>query len=109
MTAQQIGPEVRSLMRNYLRRGFISRLVASCASALAAWHFLGAGRARAQASVGVSRFDHVAVPMRNSEAMARFYRALGFKVNEGERICSVHFGDHKINFHQPALWQSAKF
>ncbi len=96
-------------MRNCLRRGFISRLAASCATALTAWHFLGVGRARAQASGGVSGFDHVAVPMRNSEAMARFYRELGFKVNEGERICSVHFGDHKINFHQPALWQSDAF
>jgi len=57
----------------------------------------------------VSGFDHVAAPMRNSAAMVRFYRALGFRVNEGERICSVHFGDQKINFHRPALWQSDGF
>ena len=41
--------------------------------------------------------------------MVRFYRALGFHVNEGSRICSVHFGDHKINFHRRALWQSEDF
>ena len=43
------------------------------------------------------------------EAMVRFYRALGFRVNEGDRICSVHCGDHKINFHRPELWQSGTF
>ncbi len=53
----------------------------------------------------VSGFDHVA----NSEAMVRFYRALGFQVNEEEWICSVHFGDHKINFHRPAAWQNDAF
>ncbi len=95
-------------MRNCLRRGFIKRLVA-CAGASIAGFFLGARRARAQASSGVSSFDHVAVPMRNTDAMVRFYRALGFKVKEGARICSAHFGDHKINFHQPALWQSEAF
>ncbi len=63
----------------------------------------------AKQSPVVSGFDHVAVPMRNSEAMVRFYRALGFKVNEGARICSVHFGDHKINFHRPVLWRSEAF
>ncbi len=47
--------------------------------------------------------------MRNTAQMLPFYRALGFKVKEGERICSVHFGDNKINFHRPALWQSGTF
>ncbi len=96
-------------MRSCRRRGFIKRLVAFGAGAPAAGHFFGARRARAQASSMVSGFDHVAAPMRNSEAMVRFYRALGFQVNEGARICSVHFGDHKINFHRPALWQSDAF
>ena len=62
-----------------------------------------------RASGGVSGFDHVAVPMRNTEAMVRFYRALGLQVNEGRRICSVHFGDNKINFHRPALWRDREF
>ncbi len=96
-------------MRNCFRRGFIKRLVAWGAGASAAGHFFGARRARAQASSMVSGFDHVAVPMRDSDAMVRFYRALGFQVKEGTRICSVHFGDHKINFHRPALWQSDTF
>ena len=43
--------------------------------------------------------------MRNVEAMVSFYRRLGFHVNEGRGICSVHFGDHKINFHRPRVWQ----
>jgi len=96
-------------MRSCLRRGFIKRLVVAGAGALVAGRLLGARRAWAQASGAVSGFDHVAAPMRNSEAMVRFYRALGFQVNEGGRICSVHFGDHKINFHRPVLWQSEAF
>ena len=98
-------------MRSCLRRGFIKLLVAWGAAASAAGHFFGARRARAQASSssGVSGFDHVATPMRNSDAMVRFYRELGFQVKEGARICSVHFGDHKINFHRPTLWQSDAF
>ena len=51
----------------------------------------------------------MAVPMRNTDAMVAFYRALGFEVNEGESICSVHVGDHKINFHRPSLWQRKTF
>ena len=38
-----------------------------------------------------------------------FYRALGLDVNEGESICSVHVGDHGINFHRPSLWQRKLF
>ena len=63
----------------------------------------------AQGEGRVSSFDHVAVPMRNTEAMVAFYRALGFEVMEGGRICSVHFGDNKINFHRPSLWESGDF
>ena len=71
----------------------------------------GASRAsgRAQASDRLVRFDHVAVPMRNTGAMVAFYRDLGFHVNEGDRICSVHFGDNKINFHRPEIWESGEF
>ena len=71
-----------------------------------------AGGASARAVQGggpIRSFDHVGVPMRNTDAMVRFYRALGFTVNESARICSVHFGDQKINFHQPVLWQSESF
>ena len=69
----------------------------------------GASTVAAQRSGPIRAFDHVAVPMRNTDAMVRFYRALGFTVNESLRVCSVHFGDQKINFHQPALWESGSF
>jgi len=57
----------------------------------------------------VGGFDHVAVPMERTEAMVAFYRALGMFVREDARVCSVHFGDHKINFHRPETWQNAAF
>ena len=47
--------------------------------------------------------------MRNTGAMLAFYRDLGFPVNEGDRICSVHFGDSKINLHRPEIWESGEF
>ena len=96
-------------MQSFLRRGFFKRLATSGAVALVVGYFSDARRARAQASGAVSGFDHVAAPMQNTEAMVRFYRGLGFQVNERARICSVHFGDHKINFHRPALWQNEAF
>ena len=65
--------------------------------------------AQNQVSAHLVRFDHVAVPMRNTTEMVAFYRALGFHVNEGDRICSVHFGNSKINFHRPELWESGDF
>ena len=70
---------------------------------------LGHGVGRAQASPAIVRFDHVAVPMRDTVAMVAFYRSLGFDVMEGDRICSVHFGDNKINFHRPHIWEGAAF
>ena len=54
-------------------------------------------------------FDHVALPMQNTEAMLAFYRALGFDVNEGAQACSVYIGQQMINFHRPALWQRESF
>ncbi len=87
-----------------LRRGFFGRLLA-----WAGGSWLALGRAGAQNSGGIGGFDHVAAPMRNEEAMAGFYRALGCRVDEGARIYAVHFGDHKINFHRPALWRDPQF
>ena len=69
----------------------------------------GGSAPSAQGGGTIRSFDHVAVPMRNTDRMVRFYRALGFTVNEGAQVCSVHFGDQKINFHQPALWQRESF
>lgn len=57
----------------------------------------------------IRSFDHVAIPIQNTDAMLAFYRALGFGVKEREQFYSVHFGDHKINFHGPERWQSGRF
>jgi catechol 2,3-dioxygenase-like lactoylglutathione lyase family enzyme len=89
------------------RRRFLKH-AARAGAALAATG-LGHGVGRAQASPSIVRFDHVAVPMRNTGAMVAFYRDLGFEVMEGDRICSVHFGDNKINFHRPQIWESGTF
>ncbi len=69
----------------------------------------GPGYAASQVAGPIRSFDHVAIPMRNTDAMLAFYRALGFSVMEGENICSVHFGDNKINLHRPEFWQSGTF
>jgi len=54
-------------------------------------------------------FDHVALPMQNTEAMLAFYRGLGLMVTENANACSVYIGDQMINFHRPALWQRETF
>jgi catechol 2,3-dioxygenase-like lactoylglutathione lyase family enzyme len=65
--------------------------------------------ATAQQPGRVAGFDHVALPMQNTEAMLTFYRGLGFDVNEGAQACSVYVGQQMINFHRPALWQRESF
>ena len=89
------------------RRRFLKQAVGAGAGLAATG--VGAGVGRAQTSERVVRFDHVSFPMRNTGAMVAFYRDLGFHVNEGERICSVHFGDSKINLHRPEIWESGGF
>jgi catechol 2,3-dioxygenase-like lactoylglutathione lyase family enzyme len=69
----------------------------------------GSGEPAAQRVGPIRAFDHVAIPMRNTDAMLPFYRALGFVVMEGDNTCSVHFGDNKINLHRPEHWQSGTF
>jgi len=54
----------------------------------------------------IRSFDHVAIPIQNVDEMLSFYRALGFGVQDNGRRYSVHFGDNKINFHRPEIWQS---
>jgi catechol 2,3-dioxygenase-like lactoylglutathione lyase family enzyme len=68
-----------------------------------------ASRAQAQQAGRVSGFDHVALPMQNTEAMVTFYRALGFQTSETATAVSVYVGDQMINFHRPAHWQDATF
>jgi catechol 2,3-dioxygenase-like lactoylglutathione lyase family enzyme len=69
----------------------------------------GAGPLAGQSFGRIRGFDHVALPMRNTEAMLAFYRALGLEVTEGANACSVYIGDQMINFHRPALWQRETF
>ena len=59
----------------------------------------------------IKAFDHVAIPIQKVDEMIAFYKALGCEVSDdfGKRLYSIHFGDHKINFHTPEIWQSGKF
>ena len=87
-------------MRRSGRRRFFKSLVAATV----------AGRAASAQEAGrVQGFDHVALPMQNTDAMIAFYRGLGFQVNEGNAAVSVYVGDQMINFHRPSLWQSGTF
>jgi len=63
----------------------------------------------AQSLGRIRGFDHVALPMQNTEAMLAFYRGLGFPVTESPNACSVYIGDQMLNFHRPALWQRETF
>jgi catechol 2,3-dioxygenase-like lactoylglutathione lyase family enzyme len=69
----------------------------------------GASKLAGQQTGNVRGFDHVALPMQNTDAMLAFYRGLGFQVAEGANACSVYIGDQMINFHRPAWWQNATF
>jgi catechol 2,3-dioxygenase-like lactoylglutathione lyase family enzyme len=70
----------------------------------------GTTGAIAQQAGGIRGFDHVAVPMQNTDAMVSFYRALGLQMNETPAAVSVYVGGGQmINFHRPSLWQDPKF
>jgi catechol 2,3-dioxygenase-like lactoylglutathione lyase family enzyme len=84
------------------RRRFVRTLVTAGA-------VVGRGNANAQAVRGVSGFDHVAVPMQNTDAMIAFYRRLGFQMTENENAVSVYIGSQMINFHRPTRWQDPAF
>jgi catechol 2,3-dioxygenase-like lactoylglutathione lyase family enzyme len=70
-----------------------------------------AAPAAAQSAGGgsVKGFDHVALPMQNTDAMLAFYRKLGLTVVENAQACAVYVGDQMINFHRPAAWQRESF
>jgi len=100
-------PNQRRLMCSYhvvmaSRRRFIRNVVAAGLAA-------GGTGTEAQQTGRVRGFDHVALPMQNTEAMVAFYRRLGFDVAEGPTACSVYIGDQMINFHRPAHWQDQTF
>ena len=91
------------------RRSFIKQVLAAGAAVSASGAFASRAAAGARQAPGIVALDHVAIPIQNVEEMVSFYRALGFLVRESGRIISVHFGDQKINFHRPTLWQSGTF
>jgi catechol 2,3-dioxygenase-like lactoylglutathione lyase family enzyme len=84
------------------RRRFVKGIVAAGASA-------AASEAIAQPVGRVRGFDHVALPMQNTDAMMAFYTGLGFDVVKNAAACSVYIGDQMINFHLPATWQRESF
>jgi len=63
----------------------------------------------ADAAGAISSFDHVSLPMRDTEAMVSFYRSLGLDINEQPYVVSVYVGSQMINFHRPEIWQRAGF
>src|SRR4030095_11929768 len=64
---------------------------------------------QAQGANRVSGFDHVAVPMQNTDAMVAFYRRLGFQMTENENAVSVYIRGQMTNSHRPARWQDPSF
>jgi catechol 2,3-dioxygenase-like lactoylglutathione lyase family enzyme len=54
-------------------------------------------------------FDHVSLPLGNTEAMVAFYRSLGLQVAEHRHVVSVYVGDQMINLHRPETWQGEGF
>lgn len=90
------------MKRNMTRRRFVGSLAAA-----GAW--AGELPAAAQQATGIRGFDHVALPMRNTEAMVAFYRRLGLQIAENPNAISVYVGSQMINFHRPAHWQDKGF
>src|SRR5580692_4937509 len=84
-------------MRDFSRRQFIGGVIA------------GSAAVSAQQTGSIRGFDHVALPMQNTDAMIAFYRALGLQVAENAQAVSVYIGMQMINFHRPATWQRDSF
>lgn len=58
---------------------------------------------------GIDGFDHVSLPMRDTDAMVAFYRSLGLDVAEHPHVVSVYVGNQMINLHRPSIWQREDF
>ena len=94
-------------MKPITRRRFVEGAAAAAAAAAAAGVETGAqGQAPANR---VGGYDHVALPMLNTDAMVAFYRKLGFDIRESAAAVSVYAGRNMINFHRPTRWQDTKF
>jgi catechol 2,3-dioxygenase-like lactoylglutathione lyase family enzyme len=57
----------------------------------------------------IAGFDHVSLPMRDTDAMVAFYRALGLDVAEHHAFVSVYVGTQMVNLHRPEIWQRDGF
>jgi len=57
----------------------------------------------------IHSFDHVSLPMKNTDAMVVFYRSLGLDVAENPHVVSVYVGKQMINLHRPETWQRDGF
>ena len=88
------------------RRRFIRDVVAAGGAVEA---LAGVAAAQTPRTGGIRGFDHVALPMQNTDAMLAFYRGLGLEIAENAQACSVYIGNQMINFHRPALWQRETF
>jgi catechol 2,3-dioxygenase-like lactoylglutathione lyase family enzyme len=64
---------------------------------------------RAQQAGSIRGFDHVALPMQNTDAMLAFYRAMGLEMRETAAAVSVYVGDQMINVHRPSRWPDPAF
>jgi catechol 2,3-dioxygenase-like lactoylglutathione lyase family enzyme len=84
------------------RRRFVKSMVAAGTA-------VASRGVRAQDSGRIGGFDHVALPMQNTDAMLPFYRSLGCQIRESTAAVSVYVGTQMINFHRPRLWQDASF
>jgi len=94
-------------MKPITRRRFVEGAAVAAAAAAAAGVETGAqGQAPANR---VGGYDHVALPMLNTDAMVAFYRKLGFDIRESAAAVSVYAGRNMINFHRPTRWQDATF
>jgi catechol 2,3-dioxygenase-like lactoylglutathione lyase family enzyme len=92
------------MRRGMSRRGFVTRVATAGAVAAA-----GGIAPMAQPTNRVRGFDHVALPMQNTDAMLTFYRGLGFEMRESVAAVPVYVGNQMINFHRPSRWQDASF
>lgn len=90
-------------MKNGISRRTLIQTVA------AAGVLAGSSSNAAPQSAGIRGFDHVALPMENTDEMLAFYHGLGLSVTAGANACSVFIGNQMINFHRPSHWQDKTF
>ena len=57
----------------------------------------------------IGGFDHVSLPMQNTDAMVAFYRSLELDVAEHPHVVSVYVGTQMINLHRPEVWRREAF